>query len=104
MALVQSDARDPGPEWPCAIVSGECGEGGEETLLRDVERGICIAGVAPDQAIYAVAMAAHEFGIGSLPPRDGQCGKLAVRAAPKIERHCSLAVSALTTAASNLAA
>src|SRR3546814_10964138 len=46
----------------------------------------------------------HQLTIGGVPTAECKRCKLAVRAAGEIEGHCSLAVSALVTAASNLAA
>src|SRR5690349_5074124 len=98
MAFVEGDTRHPDPERTRSVVAPQRGEGGDETLLGDVERRIGIADMPPDQPVDRLAVAPHELAIGALPAGERQCGQFAVRAADEIERHRSLAVSALTTA------
>src|SRR3546814_20031837 len=73
-------------------------------LLGKVDGGIRVTDMTAQQAEHAASVTEHQFSIGWLSSAQRERCQLAVRAGGEIETHRSLAVSALTTVASNLAA
>jgi hypothetical protein len=59
--LLRRCARSNG-QGPRAIISGQRGKGADETLLRDVERGIVIAAMVAGDAKHPRAVAVEQRG------------------------------------------
>src|SRR3546814_10808428 len=60
VAFVDGNARHPDPERTCSVIARQRREGRDETLLGDVERGIGVADMSPNQPVHGLAVARSE--------------------------------------------
>ena len=102
MAFVDDDPGHPDLEGSRSVIAVECGEGGDEARLGHVERFVAVPDMAAHEAVHPALMPADQLAIGRLPACKRQSRKLPVRAVGEVERHFFSAVSAFTTASSNL--
>ena len=102
MAFVDDNPGHPDLEGSGYVIAVECGKGRDEARLGDIQCLIHRSDMAAHEPVNPTLMPADQLAIGRLPAPQRQSRKLPVRAVGECKGHCFFAVSAFTTAASNL--
>ena len=103
-AFIEGDARQPRAHRLCGVIPAQCRVGGEKGFLCHIERFIRVAHMAADQPVNRTAVALHDRREGLGAASERQRCQFTVGQTVEVETHRASAVSACTTAWSNLAA